>query len=108
MSEPGDTVIDRVKVREVTGVFRTREALDNAVSDLLLGGFDRASSDIKAAAHLRNLITKIEVHPLESKGAARLKITGDMSAIVGLTGGCKKTAVQAVAEEGIEPPTHGL
>lgn len=49
MSEPGDTVIDRVKVREVTGVFRTREALDNAVSDLLLGGFDRASIDIMAS-----------------------------------------------------------
>jgi hypothetical protein len=49
MSEPSDTVIDRVKVREVTGVFRTRDALDNAVSDLLLDGFDRANIDIMAS-----------------------------------------------------------
>jgi len=55
---------------------------------------------IKAAAQLRELITKVEVHPLESKGAARLKITGDMSAIVGLSSGREKTAVKVVAEEG--------
>jgi site-specific DNA recombinase len=66
------------------------------------------STRIKAAVQLRELITKIEVHPLDSKGAARLKITGDMSAIVGLSGDRKKTAVKVVAEEGIEPPTHGL
>jgi hypothetical protein len=48
---------------------------------------------------LRELITKIEVHPLENKGAARLKITGDMSAIVGLADRRKKTAVKVVAEE---------
>jgi hypothetical protein len=63
---------------------------------------------IKAATQLRTLINRVEVHPLEPKGAARLKITGDMSAVIGLTGGSGKTAVQVVAEEGIEPPTHGL
>jgi len=57
------------------------------------------STRIKAAAQLRALISKVEVYPQELKGAARLKITGDMSAVVGLTGGCKKTAVQVVAEE---------
>jgi hypothetical protein len=66
------------------------------------------STRVKAAAQLRALINKVEVHPQEKKGAARLKITGAMSAVIGLTGGCKKTAVQVVAEEGIEPPTHGL
>jgi site-specific DNA recombinase len=63
---------------------------------------------VKAATQLRALINKVEVHPLEKKGAARLRITGDMSAVIGLTGDCKKTAVKVVAEEGIEPPTHGL
>jgi hypothetical protein len=48
------------------------------------------------------------VHPHEQKGAAGLKITGDMSAVIGLAAIGKKTAVKVVAEEGIEPPTHGL
>jgi hypothetical protein len=44
---------------------------------------------IKAALQLRELISRIEVHPLASKGTARLKITGDTSAI-GLSGGREK------------------
>ena len=45
---------------------------------------------VKAATQIRTLINKVEVHPIEPKGAARLKITGDMSAVVGLTGGKRK------------------
>jgi site-specific DNA recombinase len=63
---------------------------------------------VKATGHLRELIRKIELHPLENRGAARLKVTGDMSAIVGLSELGKKTAVKVVAEEGFEPPTRGL
>jgi membrane protein implicated in regulation of membrane protease activity len=81
-----------------------RQKLDNLHESLT----SDESTRIKAAAQLRELITKIEVHPLENKGAARLKITGDMSTIVGLSGSREKTAVKVVAEEGIEPPTHGL
>src|SRR5437879_10375836 len=46
MSSQSDAVIDRVKVREVAGVFRSREALDAAVEALLLAGFDRADIDV--------------------------------------------------------------
>src|ERR1700682_511558 len=42
MSERSDAVIERVKVREVTGVFTSREALDAAVEMLLHTGFDRS------------------------------------------------------------------
>src|SRR5436190_1427722 len=45
-----DAVIERVKVREVAGVFHSREALDNAVADLLLAGIDRADIDLMASA----------------------------------------------------------
>jgi hypothetical protein len=48
MNTPSKDVIERVKVREVSGVFRSPSALDVAVSALLRGGFDRADIDIMA------------------------------------------------------------
>jgi hypothetical protein len=41
-----DTVLERAWVREVTGVFHSRETLDAAADDLLLSGFDRADIDV--------------------------------------------------------------
>jgi hypothetical protein len=38
----------RVKVREVTGIFYSREALEDAVDELMLAGFDRADIDLLA------------------------------------------------------------
>jgi hypothetical protein len=43
------TVLERVRVREVAGVFRSRDALDAAVDALLLAGFDRADIDLMAS-----------------------------------------------------------
>jgi hypothetical protein len=48
MSEPSD-VLDRVRTREVTGVFHSRSALDTAAQDLLSSGFDRADIDVSAS-----------------------------------------------------------
>src|SRR5690349_25037355 len=48
MNTPSKDVIEQVKVREVSGVFRSPSALDAAVSALLRGGFDRADIDIMA------------------------------------------------------------
>ena len=48
MSEPSD-VLDRVRTREVTGVFHSRRALDTAAQDLLSSGFDRADIDVSAS-----------------------------------------------------------
>lgn len=44
-------VIDRVRVREIAGVFRARDALDATVSALLAAGFDRGDIDIMANIH---------------------------------------------------------
>jgi hypothetical protein len=43
-----DTVLGRTRVREVTGVFHSRAALDVAAGELLLMGFDRADVDVVA------------------------------------------------------------
>jgi hypothetical protein len=48
MSEPSD-VLDRLRTREVTGVFHSRRALDTAAQDLLSSGFDRADIDVSAS-----------------------------------------------------------
>lgn len=48
MSEPPD-VLDRIRTREVTGVFHSRKALDAAAQDLLSSGFDRADIDVSAS-----------------------------------------------------------
>jgi hypothetical protein len=44
-----DVILDRAKVREVTGIFHSREALERATEDLLLAGFDRADIDVLAS-----------------------------------------------------------
>lgn len=49
MSDSTDPATERIKVREVTGVFRSREALEAAVEALLEGGFDRADVDLMAS-----------------------------------------------------------
>jgi hypothetical protein len=41
-----DPAIERVEVREVTGLFRSLQALDAATSELLHTGFDRADLDV--------------------------------------------------------------
>ena len=46
-------VLERVKVREVAGVFRSRDLLDAAVSALLSSGFDRADVDVVVGAEAR-------------------------------------------------------
>jgi hypothetical protein len=49
MRDPGDSTGTRIKVREVAAVFRSRQALDEAVDALLLAGFDRADIDLMAS-----------------------------------------------------------
>ena len=42
-------ILDRVKVREVAGVYRARDAMDEAVTALLSSGFDRADIGVWSA-----------------------------------------------------------
>jgi hypothetical protein len=46
MGHSSDIVVEKIKVREVAGVFHTRAALEDAADDLLLSGFDRADIDL--------------------------------------------------------------
>jgi hypothetical protein len=45
-----DDVLDRMRTREMTGVFHARKALVDAAEELLVAGFDRADIDISAPA----------------------------------------------------------
>ena len=50
MAGTSDEVLDRMRTREVTGVFHSKKALELAVQDLLIAGFDRADIDISASS----------------------------------------------------------
>jgi len=49
MSALSELTIDRARVREVTGVFHSRKALQDAAEMLMLSGFDRADVDVVAS-----------------------------------------------------------
>jgi hypothetical protein len=49
MSDQSDPVRPRIKVREVTGVVRSRDALEKTVDALLRAGVDRADIDLMAS-----------------------------------------------------------
>jgi hypothetical protein len=50
VSEQDEVVLERVRVREVAGVFRSQDSLEAVVGDLLQTGFDRADIDLMASA----------------------------------------------------------
>lgn len=49
MHASSDDILERVRSREVTGVFHSRKALIDAADDLLVAGFDRADIDVSAS-----------------------------------------------------------
>jgi hypothetical protein len=61
MSGSRDTVLERVKVREGAEVFRSRDALDAAVDDLMLAGIDRADIDLMADCKTIALISLFQL-----------------------------------------------
>src|ERR1700731_3223269 len=58
-------ILDRMKVREVAGVFRSRDVLDTAVHALLSSGFDRADIDVVVGAEARERLGGAKVAPEE-------------------------------------------
>ena len=69
MGEPN--VLERARVREVTGVFASRAAANPAVDDLLLAGFDR--TDIDAVAEGEPLRRRIGDIPVPAPDLADVK-----------------------------------
>lgn len=49
MPTSSDGIVDRARIREVTGVFHSRNALEAAAQDLLRSGIDRSDIDISAS-----------------------------------------------------------
>jgi hypothetical protein len=49
MQGPSEDILDRMRTREVTGVFHSRKALIEAAEELLVAGIDRADIDVSAA-----------------------------------------------------------
>jgi hypothetical protein len=66
-------ILERVKVRELAGVFHSREAMDAAVSALLSSGFDGADIDVMVGAEARERLggVKIAVEELPEVPAPR-------------------------------------
>src|SRR3981189_1021116 len=48
MQGSSDDILERIRAREVTGVFHSRKALVAAAEELLVAGFDRADIDVSA------------------------------------------------------------
>jgi hypothetical protein len=64
MDQSNDTVIERVRVREVAGIFRSRDALDATVDALLESGFDRADIAV-SSRHAARQKLGIDIPPEE-------------------------------------------
>jgi hypothetical protein len=54
-------ILERVKVRELAGVFHSRDAMDAAVSALLSSGFDRADIDVMVGTEARERLGGIKI-----------------------------------------------
>jgi hypothetical protein len=59
-------VLERIRVREVAGLFYSRQAVEDAVEDLLLNGFDRADIDRLAGLDEVRKRLKVYVAPEEA------------------------------------------
>jgi hypothetical protein len=51
MHGPSEDILDRMRTREVTGVFHSRKALIEAAEELLVAGIDRADIDVSASVN---------------------------------------------------------
>ena len=81
------------------------EANDNAAAGARI---DKAA-EREAAAIIRPLIQRLEIHPLPERGTVRIRVLGLIEQFLGTakTAEIPRTAMM-VAEEGLEPPTRGL
>ncbi|MGH6924638.1 MAG: hypothetical protein ACRED5_12945 [Propylenella sp.] len=71
-----------------------------------------ASIRIEAAAVLRTMIDRIVLHPGRQRGRMSIEVQGDPGTLFlmaqGKDASIDDRMITVVAEEGLEPPTHGL
>jgi hypothetical protein len=81
MSGSADDVLDRLRTREVTGVFYSRKALDAAAQELLISGIDRADIDVGASLdQLQRRVNYLSIPPADLADmptAARQPVAGE-------------------------------
>jgi hypothetical protein len=66
MNSPSDEELDRARVREVTGIFYSSAALEDADEALLLAGFDRADIDrVSSLDEIYRRLGAVEIAPEE-------------------------------------------
>jgi hypothetical protein len=97
MQGSSDDILDRIRAREVTGVFHSRKALAAAVQGLLVAGVDRADIDVSASLdELQRRLNYQSIPPadlVDIPTAARQPFMGEddvlnTEAVVGSIAGC--------------------
>jgi hypothetical protein len=97
MPGASDNILDRMRTREVTGVFHSRKTLVAAAEDLLLSGFDRADIDVSASVdELARRLNYASIPPADladTPAAARRPFIDEddafgTKAVVGSISGC--------------------
>jgi hypothetical protein len=97
MQGPSDDVLERIRAREVTGVFHSRKALVAAAEELLVAGIDRADIDVSASFdELQRRLNYQSIPPADLADiptAARQPFTDEddvlsTEAVVGSVAGC--------------------
>jgi len=104
MAGTSDEVLDRMRTREVTGVFHSKKALELAVQDVLMAGVDRADIDISASSDELGRCLNYQAIPLahlaDLSTAPRQPFTGcddviGAEAVAGSVTGCAVAVVVA-------------
>jgi hypothetical protein len=97
MHGSSDDILDRMRTREVTGVFPSRKALTAAVQNLLVAGFDRADIDVSASLdEVQRRVNYLSIPAADLADiptAPRQRYTGEddvlvTDAVVGSLAGC--------------------
>ena len=106
MHASSDDILERLRTREVTGVFHSRKALIDAAEELLVAGIDRA--DIDVSASVDELDRRLNYQSIPAADLADMPITPRQSfmgiddvlsaeAVAGSVAGCiATTAVAAI------------
>jgi hypothetical protein len=119
MIDSSDDILDRMRTREVTGVFHSRKALIDAAEELLVAGIDRA--DIDVSASVDELDQRLNYQSIPAADLADMPITPRRSfmgiedvlsaeAVAGSIAGCiAAIAVAAIlVARGTEPLYVGI
>src|SRR6202165_2777715 len=119
MIESSEDILDRMRTREVTGVFHSRKALIDAAEDLLVAGIDRA--DIDVSASVDELDRRLNYQAIPAADLADMPITPRQSfmgvddvlsaeAVAGSIAGCIAAIALAaiLVARGTEPLYVGI